>query len=341
MLIDENAGDQNCVYAEVSSYNWARAIYSEISHHHGQTVSDWKNSLDKHFTNIHVQKPTQVTEREIFQKIFHGLNLGNSIRFKYEANHFRYCDIVGVISDFYYALYNLFISVAMIRDVPENDKHGKNISIYHNTKNVLPYPFNITGDFDASTWNGKNVLNKNNFMCELPGLLKTTNNSSGSINGTYSRDGVLPQKISQDIVHGYLLGTIDFYIWSQRVNLEKEKKSFLNLRTQAHKDLLNPRIKKLQINFMNCLFRYRTKAHYRDFAFLTYTYVDKDGKTNNSMNIEFYNFMATIIEFACCAVIIHAKQRIGKNTVNAYLADITSKLKDQVPPSRDYWNKLI
>lgn len=341
MLVDEKAGDPNSVYAEQSSYNWVLAIFSEVINHHGDNVAAWKTSLDAKFASTQAQKPKQTVERKIFQKMFHGIVLGNSIRFKYRANHFNHCDIVGTISDFYYALYNLFISIAMARDVLENDKHGKNISIFHNTKNILPYPFNISGAFEPSTWNGKTFLNQNNFKCELPGLLTSTQNSAGHINGTYSGANLLKQNIAQDIVHGYLLGTIDYYIGAQRTSLEKEQKRKLNLKTDADKALINPRIKKLQISFMNCLYRYRTKAHYRDFSFLAYEYTDKDGKTNNTMNIELYNCMATIIEFACCATIIHAKQRLGKNLTKAFLADISAKIKDRIPAGQDYWNSLI
>ncbi len=340
MLVDQNAGDPNSVYAENSSYNWIYAVASEIEHHYGATPDDWKPNLDTHFSPVTVQKPKQTIERKIFQKIFHGINLGNSIRFKYDANYFKYCDLVGSISDFYYALYNVFISIAMIRDVPENNKHGKNISIYHNTKNILPYPFNIVSEFDPTTWNGKNLINKNNFKCVLPELLSTTNNSFGYINGTYSGT-LLDKTYSQDIVHGYLIGTLEYYIGAQREELEATLKRPLNGRLQSDKDLLNQKLIKLKINFMNCLYRYRTKAHYRDFSFLTYKYVDADKKTNNTMNIEFYDFMARIIEFATCATIIHAKQRIGKTTVKAYLDDFTNKFKDQIPTGSDYWNRLI
>jgi hypothetical protein len=164
MLVDETKGDPNSVYAELSAYNWIAAVYSEIVNTHSSSIENWKHSLKNQFCQTPHTTLNNVEERKVYQKIFHGISLGQSIRTKYYNNYFYYSDLVGTISDFYYALYNLFNSISMARDIPENTAHGKNISVFHTIKKYLPYPFNINSKFDSSTWNGKNLINNDNFL---------------------------------------------------------------------------------------------------------------------------------------------------------------------------------
>jgi hypothetical protein len=149
----------------------------------------------------------------------------------------------------------------------------------------------------------------------------------------------LPPDEAQDILHGYLRGTCDYYI-QERTKDYKRKNNITALRAQAVKDPLNSKLQKLTINFMNCLFRYRTKAHYRDFSFLSYKYTDSTNKTNNTIDIEFYNWLATIIEFTVSTATVHARYRLGKSITDQYLQDITGKIRDGIGSSGDYWNQV-
>lgn len=339
MLIDTSDDDKNCVYAEQSTYNWVLAVASEIINTHGHTIDDWKASLHNHFSQTIHNPPKRVKDRKVFQKIFHGISLGHSIRNKYNSNYFNYSDCVGTISDFYYAIYNIFISFSMSLDTPENTNHGQNINVFDSIKGKLPYPFNIYSEYDDNLKTGNRLIKSEHYVHNLPGILSTSDTSDREINGNHF-DFPLSSTISQDILHGYLRGTVEYYIWEKNSSYKKKHK-IKSINTNVHKAAANKMVEKLNINFLRCLFRYRTKAHYRDFLYLTYNYTDQDGKVNNTMNIEFYNHLATIIEFANCCTIIHARYRIGRETTNLYLQDMDSAIKDTIPENGNYWMGLI
>ena len=332
--------DRDCIYAELATYNWALAIASEIINTHGNSTSNWKASLEKHYSQIKTSPPTRIQKRKISQKIFHAINLGLSIRNKYINNYFNCYDIVGTISDFYYALYNIFNATSMSWDIPENTSHGKNIKIFGSLRDKYPYPFNIHAILSPSYVQGDTLINLNDFIYHLPGVISTSNTSTSNIN---IPQGAFPlqSSVAQDIILGYLRGNVEYLIEDIKKPFVKKYQLKTGVRKKEHKRLINPQLSKIDVNFLRCLYRYRTKAHYRDFVYLTYKYTNFEGKQNNAMNIELYNALATIVEFSVCCSVINFNYKFGKQVTQKYLNDMTVKLKDTISQHDDYWNSLI
>jgi len=339
LLVELNGDDKDPppYFAELATYNWPLAIYSEIVNHYGPTHLGWKTHLEQFYLNSPHSPPNDVTERRIFQKIFHSICLGISIRTKFERAYFNHHDIVGTISDFYYSVYNSAISIALQRNIGEKDAHGKNISIFNSHKQFFPYPFNIHTTFEAARWNNRILINQDHFDYVLPGHRTLTGTSNELINRNHHSQ-LIGSGASQDILLGYLRGTVDWYIWKDSVKFKKEKR-IARLNRQADKDLLNNQLKKTHITFLNCLYRYRTKAHYRDFLYLTYNYVDDRGQVNNQMDIHLYKYLFTISEYLTMTTIAHCKKRLGAAKTKLYLQEISSQIKG--PGLDKYWELFI
>jgi hypothetical protein len=339
LLVDLNPPDkdENPAFAELSTVNWIFAIYSEIVNEYGENADVWKTKLSQEFSSVSYKKAT-LSERRIFQKLFHSVCLSLSIENKYKSANLLHSDIVGTISDFYYSLYNIFISYSMMDGTQEAEKHSKNIGIFSTTRKNVPYPFNIFSQFDSSSWNGKKLISPDNFLHNLPNRLSTTDVSNSEINRKQF-SSVLRANISQDILLGYLRGTCGFEI-EKTTRLYKRKNKIERLDRQDDKDFLN-KIMKREFNFMHCLFRYRTKAHYRDFTYLCYNYTDPSGFTNDYLTKKYYLWLHTILEFAICSHIAYAQKRIGASTVNRYLDDIRKNMKDKSSIKNTYWGKVF
>lgn len=339
LLVDLNGPDKDPppYFAELATYNWPLAVYSEIINSYGQTHAEWKHHLEQFYLSFPHSPPTSVVERRIFQKIFHSICLGISIRTKYEKAYFYHHDIVGTISDFYYSIYNSVISVAIQRNIPEKDAHGKNINIFNSHNQYFPYPFNIHTAFNQTRWNGRVLITQNEFDYVLPQrqILSTTSNELINRNH-YSI--LIGTEVAQDILLGYLRGTVDWYIWKDSAKFKKEKR-VARLNRQADKDLLNNQLKKTQVTFLNCLYRYRTKAHYRDFLYLTYNYTDDRGQVNNQMNIHLYKYLFTISEFLTMSTLAHCKKRLGATKTRQYLREISNQIKGDGLDK--YWELFI
>ncbi len=337
VMLNGKDKDPSPYYAELATYNWVLAIYSEIINNYGPTHLEWKACLETFYQNFPYKPPDDFKERRIFQKIFQSICLGISIRTKFERNYFNHHDIVGTISDFYYSVYNSAISFAMQRNFPENDAHGKNIRIFNSLIEDFPYPVNLHATFDSSRWNERILINQDHFDYVFSGHKTLTGTSQELINRNHFSN-LIDSVTSQDILLGYLRGTVDWYIWKDAEKFKKEKK-ITRLNRQDDKNSLNTQLKKTHITFFNCLFRYRTKAHYRDFLYLTYNYTDENGIVNHRMDIHFYRYLFTISEFLTITTIIHCKKRLGATKTRLYLQEISTQIKGHNLDK--YWELFI
>jgi len=118
----------------------------------------------------------------------------------------------------------------------------------------------------------------------------------------------------------------------------KKQKSIPSIRRQEHKDELNPKLKRMRINFLNCLYRYRTKAHYRDFIYLTADqYEPSIHKKNIYIDNRFIESLFLISNFSVCVALKYLSAKIGVRNTQTLLLALEGKLKLHNSP----WNGFL
>jgi hypothetical protein len=319
----------NPVFAEISTGNWVYALANTIENVHGTTIEQWKDSLQNSFSTIQ-----NCGDFALLSQAMRSLSQGMSLCLSFEDRKnqdFKPWNTVGMISDFYYQLTNVFDVILMAQTNSLTDTHAKRISLFGGLCQNFPHPFNMISSFDATTgWTSQKLITKDFFKFTFPTLNFSTNNSSeGLINKWHN---TMDSNLSRDILLGYLRGTTG-YLWELKCDEYKKNAGVTSFRKQVDKNNINPKILKIQTNFLNCLFRYRTKAHYRDFIYLTWDQFEESiHKRNTYIDSKFVNSMFLISNFAICVTLRFLKAKIGSDNSKKLLAVLDDKLKPHIKP---------
>lgn len=311
------------IFAEISTGNWVRALASEIRRVHGETIEDWDCSITSEFTTIQGNSNCDF-EPDAFRALFHAICLTSSF---HRAGQLPYSswDTVGQISNFYYTLLNYFNVPIIFQCNRVYKDHTSIQSAYDSLKQKFPHPFNMFTSFDESSWNGQRLISEENYIIHFPSrAISLRRASSGSIN--IRHDNVQMEANSLDILAGYLRGSIVFRMDRKKERF-LERRGYANFRTNAAKDEINPTLKKCGTHFMNLAYRYRTKAHYRDFIYLTMSYSDEFRRNDYIDNLLFKE-MFFISKFLCRTILRFLERKIGASEVSRLKISITSMLKD-------------
>jgi hypothetical protein len=93
-----------------------------------------------------------------------------------------------------------------------------------------------------------------------------------------------------------------------------------NFRKKAAREIRN-RFLPAKVNFLNCAFRYRGKANYRDSLFLAY------GPEDSSIDSSFVSCLSNIAKFAFLCGLAYAERRVGRRVVNEFLSDVRDNFR--------------
>lgn len=325
----------NPVFAEISTGNWIYALDRTIRGTYGSSPEEWKDGLSDSFSRIQ-----NTGSFPLLGKSLRALSQGMMLTLSFEnrkSKPFHPWNTVGVISDFYYCITNLLDVIIMAQTGEEILNHTQRINLFGGISKKLPHPFDMLSSFSSeSDWRETLLVTKDHFKFEFPSLgLSTSSASEGLINRWH--DSMDPE-LGGDILLGYLRGTTGF-IWEMKCKEFKERKGIGRINSRPLKNEINPSLKKMKINFLNCLYRYRTKAHYRDFIYLGWDCFEPSiRKSNNYIDDKFLDSIANISNFTVCVVFRFLKAKMGRENSKKVINVIQDTLKEHDPPWQNYFS---
>lgn len=118
-----------------------------------------------------------------------------------------------------------------------------------------------------------------------------------------------------------MIGTADWKAKEIKDRLKREKK-IDNFRTTANKEIRDKQLPD-EINYLNCTFRYRGKANYRDSIFLAY------GEKHSWLDAQFVDNLRTVATFCSICALEYVHKRLGIDTTLQFLKDIEQHLRSK------------
>ena len=322
------------VFAEISTGNWLYALAETIKAEYGNEPEEWQSSLSKSFSQIQNAGDFPLIHKSM-RALSQGMSLCISFQHRKEQDFLPW-NTVGLISDFYYAITNIFDAIILAQTNTTSDDHTKRINVFDGVKSLFPHPFDMSADFDITLWRSSLLVNKEHFQFKFPQIGISTNSASeGLINDWHNE---ITETLATDILLGYLRGTTGFQL-ELKCNDYKKSEKISSFRRIEHKNGVNPRLKNVKINFLTCLYRYRTKAHYRDFIYLTWNKFESSiHKSNNYIDARFVNSIYLVTNFSVCVAIKYLEKKIGRVNTQNLLTAVESQLK---PNDRHPWAGFI
>lgn len=312
------------VYAEQSTYNFSLALSSLLQHLYPNDKKLFDESLIN-FKNLSRKSLDESELSLISSFLFQAICFRESIENKYLKKYFYFFDIAGVISDFYYAMYVLANSMIIFSGQYLTGKHALNIKAFQNLVKDLPAPFSYCYKIDLSSTSESKLISKQNFKFIGDKSFSPKVMSSALISQAYG-NRLLNLHQSKSVISEYLRGTVEFQI--ERKVEEAKFKRKLNPRVKKDKMEINKNLHKIEVNIMSALYRYRTKAHYRDFKYLALDFTNHEGKHNNTMNVNFYKHVSITIKSMIILALAYGTARAGKEAIDVILKSF--KFKDEV-----------
>jgi len=204
----------NPVFAEISTGNWVYALANTIKLVHGNGPIEWRTSISNAFERIQ-----NVNDFPLIHRSMRALSQGLSLTLSLEARkeNFTPWHTVGLISDFYYSITNIFDVIIMGQVDSTYEDHTTRIRHFDGLRSLFPHPFDMISSFyDGSGWRNTLLVSKEHFRFEFPSLdYRTTNSSEGLINEWHDS---INTSLAKDILLGYLRGTTGF-LWEMKCNL--------------------------------------------------------------------------------------------------------------------------
>jgi len=184
------------------------------------------------------------------------------------------------------------------------EKHAKAIASYNNLCDKLPHPLNMT----ATRVRGEE------YRVLLP-------NYAHAAKYDLTKSFIEDRGVAQGMVCSYLSGTADWRVKQVKEQIILDSKGKINdFRTKANRDVRDSRLPG-QINYLNCAYRYRGKANYRDSMFLSY------GREHSWLNSQYISSLYVIAAFNFTCGLAFAEKRIGKKYVTAFVTDLSAHLR--------------
>lgn len=310
----------NPIFALQSSLNWVQSLAFDIKDVYGISATDQINSLNG---NVHLQSiqnnqnPGAVDVGELFSALFRAINFNLSLKTSMNSGDNFSWNYPPAIVTWYYVNYNSFRAMNICYSNTLTDTHAKMINMMSNFRRFLPHPFN-----QIATW--QNAENYNLSFPDFPNTNLYNLTQAFSQNGDNCRGMVLQ----------YLKGTAAWRMDQAKERLKKTHR-LNDFRTNAAKALRDQNAP-MTINFLDCAFRYRGKANYRDSIFLTYG--DEDARFQGQ-------FLSALYESSLFSILTAAKfieQRMGRNLLQNFINDVEANLRsiNRIPPADRYWNQL-
>ena len=239
-----------------STVNWARSLALEIESDHGESAREQFDVCKAEFAN-HKKTMSASASAAIFEPLFSSLTYSVSVTSATlpERSNSGEWSLPGTIVSWYYAFYTAARAMSLAAGVDVPDTHSGVGTVFgKNLLHRMPHPLNM-----EARWEKDEV-----FACELSGYPddQTPQNLKGSFAGT--------REESQANLRAYLRGEVRRQVDDVKDGLRTKGPKFPNFKTKVAREARNVRLQDMTVNFMDCAFRYRGKANYRDAIYLCY-----------------------------------------------------------------------
>lgn len=300
-----------------SSVNWMRALGFEITQEHGNTCLEQINSCQTHFSgNVQRRRP-ETQPAHVWGPIFHSLIFCLSLGSLCERGATGPWMLPSAIIMNYYASYNAVLAILAAQNDFKGETHSKAIGSLNTVRRLLPHPL----DMVASRMKGESYAP---VLPKYPDTIKSDLTTSFAGTREDARGKIL----------SYVKGTADWKADEIKDRLKRDKK-IDNFRTKANQEIRDKHLPD-EINYLNCAFRYRGKANYRDSIFLAY------GEKHKWLGPEFMDDLRIVATFCFACALTYAHKRLGEEHVRHFLKDIGDHLRgsDNAAGRELFWKDL-
>ncbi len=301
-----------------SSINWMRALRYEIAQEHGYTSKEQFCSCQQHFADKVEKKHIKTQLANIWGPLFHSLTFCLSIGSLFEKDATSPWMLPSGIIMNYYASFNAIISILTAQNGDfKGDTHSKVINGLGTIRNLLPHPLNM-------------VAERQEGEIYIPLLPNYPDAVKSKLEASFSDT----REDAQGKILSYIKGTADWKSKEIKDNLRR-KYRIDNFKSKANQELRNERLHS-EINYLNCAFRYRGKANYRDSMFLAY------GRKHSWLNAQFVDDLRIVATFCFICALAYVHRRLGEENVRLFLKDIEDHLRgsDVASGSELFWKDL-
>jgi len=303
-LIKRNDDERAPDFARQSHLNWARALSYEVFHEHGATSTAQWNSVRAHFdAAVNPRNMDGVDLADIFEPLFASMQFSASLLSLASRPEVDPWECPSATINWYYANYNAFRAMFAACNQLPADTHASAIrSLNGGLRRVLPHPFDMVAVRQAGV----------EYSDRLPRFPRAERVGGGfaAINGAFVEDRAIAQRMLLEYLHG------SANYWAEET---KEKilarGVYKNFRTNAAKEERD-RLLKPEVNFLDCAYRYRGKANYRDAIFLSY------GQAHAGAGLPFVRDLAQTARFATVMAIGYVNRRVGPEVAQCFSVDL-------------------
>ncbi len=295
-LVSSEKDINNIIFATISSVNWLKALSFELEERHGDTEELWAESLSNHFLGLNIKKINDFSneeQTEIFRKLTSSIIFSWSIKELNLKDGNLYQMGVGAVADFFYCLSHSISLMLKLNTGHTPTNHESMIKHYSNSalRGEMPHPFNA---FLKRTNDPTNLISKKDYEAIFPSLSLNIKKSKGNINSPKHRNGLVSRDDSIDILAGYLFGVFGFKYDDRKLALKKkgiERFTKAEDKEKLKKSLPN------EFSFMDCLYRYRTKFHYRENICFASSMSHGDWDNQGMVDSEYFKSLQTVSRF--------------------------------------------
>lgn len=303
-LIKKDDADRTPDFARQSHLNWARALSYEIVQEHGATADAQWASVHGHFERVAKSRRTaDDVLAGVFEPLFGSIQWAASLVSLASRDAVDPWECPSATVTWYYANYNAFRAMlAACNDIPA-DTHAAAIrALNGGLRRHLPHPF----DMVAARTRGESYSDT---LPHRPDAARA-GGPSAAINGTFVENRV----VAQAMLLEYLHGTAAYWRDATKDQILRQGR-FANFKTNAAKEERDRRLKP-EVNFLDCAYRYRGKANYRDAIFLSY------GHARTAVGPAFIRDLARSARFATVMAWAYVERRFGRDLVKLFSADL-------------------
>lgn len=293
------------MFAMQSAINWVKALRMEIEGEHGTSAEAQFDACKQHIMT-HVKSRnlgnSPVPYGHIFGTLFHSLTFCVALTSLCERGVVGPWMFPSAIVMYYYATYNAVISMLAAQQDYHGENHSTAINTYNDLRDSLPHPLNMV----ARRKTGET------YEAILP-LYPATASFELIKSLPDSRDA------ARGMLIAYLSGTATWKSDEIKDFLKRKHKitDFRGKENQAIRDKNLPG----EINYLNCAFRYRGKANYRDSMFLPY------GKKNDWLSEEYIISLRNVSCFTFICAVAYAGRRLGNKPLLQFWNDVSTHFR--------------
>jgi hypothetical protein len=305
--------DRAPLFALRSTVNFIKALTFEIKAEYGENPLEQFNTSRTASASNFLRRNRTVPYAVIFEPLFYSLTYAMSLVALSAQAQNRPVTFHSSVVIWYYSYYNAFRAILGATNQMVGDNHRAVINAVTTLRTQLIHPFNIVA----------NRTNGEIYEVSLPKYPRTV-----------VKNLVEPFEATQDAARGMLLqymkGTADWETKRVKDKMLQEGR-YPNFRTQAARAARDRRLPN-QVSMMNCIFRYRGKANYRDAVFFTYG----NWQVNDA---SFITDLAESARFAFIMALTATERLIGVNDVKQFIDDLRANFRslDAYEAAEKFW----